>query len=88
MSPETAELIRSILNERERNDLSGAHKPPKLSRVPATQREIVAVCRKNAEAWGFIYKKAEYVPSGAGAFGRLGGGRRGQQHPPRMIKKA
>lgn len=67
------------------------------SRAPLEGRAFAAICRSNmreinamlraedGSERNYVYDESGYHPSGAGAFGRLGGGQRGKYHPASIV---
>jgi hypothetical protein len=61
------------------------------ARSPLSQAEMSSVFSRRMDeinallGTGFEYERAHYSPSGAGAFGRQGGGRRGKYHRASVV---
>lgn len=84
---EDAEKVRQAVVAAGGGPLGRGHMITALQRLPIGWRRIQRICRERAESWGFVYTGAQYSKSGAGPFGRYGGGKRGIYHTPYIHKK-
>ena len=88
-------VARIAQREVTRNHFPRVHELIARGAEGLSYRRVCNILRKYpaevAEAAGLArvrYSKAEYITSGAGAFGRLGGGKRGKYHAPRVLLEA